>query len=198
MTDATLPPLPQTARKPRPPTPGRHGLDARLAEMLRVDHAGEFAATQIYAGQRAVFSRVASARKITAQLAHQEADETKHKAAFDAVLREKGVRPTLLSPIWGVAAYGLGVVTALMGEKAAHACTVAVEEVIEGHYLDQLHELGDAEPELAAMIGQFRDEEIAHKDQALAEGAKDAFAHPVLDGIIKAGCRAAIAISQKV
>jgi 3-demethoxyubiquinol 3-hydroxylase len=192
MSDAT-----PHQRSSRPPLPGLKRQD-RVAEMIRVDHAGEYAATRIYEGQRAIFSRLAGAKKITAQLAHQEADEKIHKAAFDKLIQERGVRPTLLAPLWGAASFGLGVVTALMGEKAAHACTAAVEEVIEEHYRDQIEELGDREPALSAMITTFRDEEIAHKNQAIAEGAKDAFGHPVLEAIIKTGCRAAIAISQKV
>jgi 3-demethoxyubiquinol 3-hydroxylase len=187
-----------TVRAQRPALPGTSGMKARIAEMIRVDHAGEYAATRIYEGQRAIFSRLPGAKKITAQLAHQEADELVHKAAFDKLIQERGVRPTLLAPIWGVAAFGLGVATALMGEKAAHACTAAVEEVIEDHYREQIEELGDHEADLKAMITTFRDEEIAHKDQAISEGAKDAFAHPVLEAVIKAGCRAAIAISQKI
>ena len=192
MSDAT------PARSSRPAAPGRRFAHDRVAEMLRVDHAGEFGATRIYEGQRAVFSRLPGARKITAQLAEQEADEAVHKAAFDKLLLERKVRPTLLGPIWGAAGFGLGVVTALMGEKAAHACTAAVEEVIEDHYREQIEELGDQEPELSAMISRFRDEEIAHKDQAIAEGAKEAFGHPVLEAVIKAGCRVAIAVCQKV
>ena len=193
MTD-TVP----TARAPRPALPGLHGMSARIAEMIRVDHAGEYGATRIYEGQRAIFSRLPGAKKITAQLAHQEADEQIHKAAFDKLIRERGIRPTLLGPIWGAAGFGLGVVTALMGEKAAHACTAAVEEVIEDHYREQIEELGDHEPDLKAMITTFRAEEIAHKEQAIAEGAKDAFGHPVLEALIKTGCRAAIALCQKI
>jgi ubiquinone biosynthesis monooxygenase Coq7 len=192
MSDAT------TARSSRPAAPGRRFIQDRVAEMLRVDHAGEFGATRIYEGQRAVFSRLPGARRIAAQLAEQEADEAVHKAAFDKLLLERKVRPTLLGPIWGAAGFGLGVVTALMGEKAAHACTAAVEEVIEDHYREQIEELGDQEPELSAMISRFREEEIAHKNQAIAEGAKEAFGHPVLEAVIKAGCRVAIAVCQKV
>jgi 3-demethoxyubiquinol 3-hydroxylase len=184
-------------RSRRPALPGLD-VGARIAEMIRVDHAGEYAATRIYEGQRAVFSRLAGAKKISAQLAHQEADEQVHKAAFDKLIVEREVRPTLLAPLWGAAGFGLGVVTALMGEKAAHACTAAVEEVIEDHYREQIEELGGTEPALKAMISTFRDEEIAHKEQAIAEGGKDVFAHPVLEAVIKGGCRAAIAICQKV
>lgn len=192
MTDTIAPP-----RSFRPSLPGTSRAK-RIAEMIRVDHAGEYGATRIYEGQRAVFSRVRGAKKLSEQLAHQEADEQVHKAAFDKLIRERGVRPTLLAPFWGVAGYGLGVVTALMGEKAAHACTAAVEEVIEEHYRDQVIELGDNEPELSAMITKFREEEIAHKDQAIAEGGKEAFGYPVLEAVIKTGCRVAIAVCQKI
>ncbi len=185
-------------RSPRPALPGRSGLGDRVAQMIRVDHAGEYGATRIYEGQRAVFSRLPGAKRITAQLAHQEADETVHKAAFDELIQQRGIRPTLLAPLWGAAGFGLGVITALMGEKAAHACTAAVEEVIEDHYREQIEELGDHEPDLKAMITKFRAEEIEHKEQAIAEGAKDAFGHPVLEALIKAGCRTAIAVCQKI
>ena len=185
-------------RSTRPPLPGTKGTANHIAEMIRVDHAGEYGATRIYEGQRAVFSRLPGAKKITAQLAAQEADETVHKAAFDKLIQERGIRPTLLAPFWGAAGFGLGVVTALMGQKAAHACTAAVEEVIEDHYRAQIEELGEDEPALKTMITTFRAEEIAHKEQAIAEGAKDAFAHPVLEALIKTGCKVAIAVCQKV
>jgi 3-demethoxyubiquinol 3-hydroxylase len=185
------------ARATRPALPGR-ALADRIAEMIRVDHAGEYGATRIYEGQRAVFSRLASGKKISAQLAEQEADEQVHKAAFDKLIVERGVRPTLLAPLWGAAGFGLGVVTALMGEKAAHACTAAVEEVIEDHYREQIEELGHNEPDLKAMITTFREEEIAHKDQAIALGAKDAVGYPIMEALIKAGCRTAIAVCQKI
>jgi 3-demethoxyubiquinol 3-hydroxylase len=190
--------IPLTTRAPRPALPGSDAASRRVEEMIRVDHAGEYGATRIYAGQRAVFSRVPGKARIAAQLAQQEADEVVHKAAFDRLIAQRGVRPTLLGPLWGVAGFGLGVATALMGEKAAHACTAAVEEVIEEHYQAQEDELGQTEPELKALISQFRAEEVAHKDQAIAEGAKEAFAHPVLEAVIKTGCRIAIAVCQKV
>jgi 3-demethoxyubiquinol 3-hydroxylase len=189
---------PSLQRGPRPASPGARASADRIAAMLRVDHAGEYGATRIYAGQRAVFSRLPTMRKAAETLARQEAEEEVHKAAFDRLLAERNVRPTLLAPFWNVAGYGLGVVTALMGEKAAHACTAAVETVIEEHYGEQLEALGDDEPELAAMISQFRDEEVAHKDEAIAEGAEQAFAYPVLAAVIRAGCKIAIATSQRV
>lgn len=195
MSDPNAGPPP---RKARPPLPGAGSRERRLAEMLRVDHAGEYGATRIYAGQHAVFSRVPGLRRVADQMARQEAEEGVHKAAFDRLLAERRVRPTALAPLWNVAGFGLGVVTALMGEKAAHACTAAVEEVIEEHYRSQEAELDEREDELKTMIAQFREEEVGHRDEAVSLGAKEAFGHPVLEALIKAGCRAAIAVSHKV
>ncbi len=198
MTDSTA--SDPAAAATRPARRRMGSMEQRVREMIRVDHAGEFGATVIYAGQRAVFSRLANGREMTRRLAQQEADEVVHKQAFDALVAERGVRPTLLAPLWGVAGFGLGVATALMGEKAAHACTVAVEEVIEQHYADQEAELeaARAEPALRELIARFRAEEVAHKDEALAEGAREAPAYELLTGLIKAGCRLAIATSSRV
>jgi len=176
---------------------GPSGPD-RIAEMLRVDHAGEYGAVAIYKGQQAVFGRNAKTRRIAAQLAEMEAEEQKHLDAFDRLLLERQVRPTAMTPIWNVAGYGLGVVTALMGEKAAHACTEAVETVIEQHYAEQVEELGENEPELARTFAEFREDELAHRDTAIDGGAHDAPGYGLLSGVIKAGCRLAIKITEKI
>jgi ubiquinone biosynthesis monooxygenase Coq7 len=169
-----------------------------MHEMLRVDHAGELAAGAIYRGQRAVLRGSPAAGRALAQIADLEAQEDEHLARFDAILVERRVRPSLLAPLWRAAGFGLGAATALISESAAHACTEAVESVIEGHYAAQMAELTDREPALAAELSRFRDDELAHRDIAVAEGAHDAPAYPLLTAVIRAGCRAAIAIAQKV
>ena len=163
--------------------------------MVRVDQAGEFGATRIYAGQLAVMgNRHPAAREIAAMAAQ----EARHRQRFDAMLIERRVRPTLLAPIWNVAGYGLGMATALMGPAAAMACTVAVETEIDRHYGDQLVELGDTDPELSGAIADFQAEEVEHKATALAAGAESAFAYPVMSAAIRLGCRAAIALSKRI
>src|SRR6185503_14637719 len=97
-------------------------------------HAGELGAVHIYRGQRAVLGAAPGRERTTAQLADMEAHEAVHLARFDALLTEQRVRPTLLAPFWRAAGFALGAGTALLGERAAHACTEAVESVIEGHY----------------------------------------------------------------
>lgn len=180
------------------PRPGRGAGRARLAEILRVDHAGEYGAVQIYRAQRAVFEGRAGKADLARDLGEMQAHETVHKARFDALLNDHRVRPTALLPLWHLAAVGLGVGTALMGEKAAHACTEAVENVIETHYADQIEELKDREPALAAELSRFRDEELAHRDHAVAHGSREAPAYRLLSAVIQAGCRAAIKVSERV
>ncbi|MFT3966826.1 MAG: demethoxyubiquinone hydroxylase family protein [Sphingobium sp.] len=163
--------------------------------MLRVDQAGEYGATRIYAGQLAVLGDRHPAARLIAGMASQEERHRKH---FDAMLARRGVRPTLLQPVWHVAGYALGAVTALIGPEAAMACTSAIETEIDIHYGRQLEELGDGDPELSQAIADFQAEEVEHRDTAFAQGAERAPAYPLLSGLIRAGCRAAIALSQRI
>jgi ubiquinone biosynthesis monooxygenase Coq7 len=182
------------------PIPRRPGSSSatRLAEILRVDHAGELGAVHIYRGQRAVLRPARGQGNLAADLQTTEAHEARHLARFDALLSDNHVRPTLLTPVWRAAGFALGAGTALMGVKAIHACTEAVESVIERHYADQVEELGERSPDLAAELSGFRDEELAHRDEALAQGAREAPGYRVLSAVIRAGCRAAIRISERI
>jgi ubiquinone biosynthesis monooxygenase Coq7 len=165
--------------------------------MIRVDQAGEYGATRIYAGQLAVMGeRTRHSTEIRA-MAAQEAD---HLKRFDALVARRGTRPTALQPLWSVAGYALGAATALIGPEAAMACTAAVEEEIERHYSHQLDQLqaSGADPELAAMVEEFREDERAHRDAALAAGAERAPAYPLLSGAIRLGCRVAIGLAQRI
>lgn len=184
-------------RKQRPQAPGFSNNEGQIAQMLRVDHAGEMAAVEIYKAQLKVFKNAQNSGNIENILAHQEQDEIIHKAEFDKILNERAIRPTILEPLWKPAAQFLGYSTALMSENAAHACTAAVEEVIENHYQDQEDALDDSDA-LKQTIKKFKEEEVAHKNDALEKGAQNAFAYPVIANIIKAGCKTAIALSHKI
>ncbi|HWA63799.1 MAG TPA: demethoxyubiquinone hydroxylase family protein [Caulobacteraceae bacterium] len=186
------------SERPVPAKPGPGAGRARLAEILRVDHAGELGAVHIYRGQRAVLGAVKGHERAAESLARMEAQEAEHLARFDAMLTEARARPSLLAPLWRAAGFALGAGTALMGEKAAHACTEAVETVIEGHYARQIEELQDRAPALAAELSKFRDDELAHRDEAIAEGAQGAPAHALLTAAIRAGCHAAIRLAEKI
>ena len=173
--------------------PGERRPDT--AAMLRVDQAGEYGATRIYAGQLAVLGRGTPASHLIARMAAQE---ERHLKRFDALMAERRVRPTLLQPLWNVAGFALGAATALMSEQAAMACTEAVETEIDKHYADQLRELGDSDPELSADILDFQAEELEHRDTARENGAAEAPGYPLLTGAIRAGCRAAIGLSKRI
>jgi ubiquinone biosynthesis monooxygenase Coq7 len=163
--------------------------------MLRVDQAGEYGATRIYAGQLAVLRGNCPEAKLIARMAAQE---DRHLARFNKLMAERRVRPTALQPLWNVAGFALGAVTALMSEQAALACTDAVETEIDRHYQSQLDELGDSDPELSGDIAAFRADELEHRDSARAAGATNAFGYPVLTAAIRAGCRAAIELSKRI
>jgi ubiquinone biosynthesis monooxygenase Coq7 len=163
--------------------------------MLRVDQAGEYGATRIYAGQLAVLRGNCPEAKLIARMAAQE---DRHLARFNALMAERRVRPTALQPLWNAAGFALGAVTALMSEQAALACTDAVETEIDRHYQSQLDQLGDTDPELSADIAAFRADELEHRDSARAAGATNAFGYPILTAAIRAGCRAAIELSKRI
>lgn len=165
------------------------------ASMLRVDQAGEYGATRIYAGQLAVLRPNCPEAKLIARMAAQE---QRHLNRFNQLIAERRVRPTALQPLWNVAGFALGAATALMSEQAALACTDAVETEIDKHYSGQLDELGEQDPELASDIAEFRAEELEHRDTARAAGATNAAGYPLLSATIRAGCRVAIALSKRI
>lgn len=168
----------------------------RLAEFLRVNHAGERAAQSIYQGQLLVLRGTDK----EAEIQHMMDQEVEHLESCDTFLNQYKVRPSLLDPVWGIAGLALGFTTAAMGPKAAMACTIAVEEVIGGHYDTQVKELreADSEPELAKTLARFRDEELEHLDIAVEHKGREAFAYDLLKQIIQTGCRGAIKIAEKI
>jgi ubiquinone biosynthesis monooxygenase Coq7 len=174
---------------PGDPTPA-----VEIARILRVDHAGEYGATRIYQGQLDVLGRGRAAGVIR-QMAEAE---KRHLARFETLLLDRRVRPTLLHPLWSVAGYALGAATALLGERAAMACTVAVEEVIDEHYRAQAERLGDEEPALRETILSFRGDEIAHRDIAVAQGAEDTAGYDLISAVVKTGSRIAIWLSTRL
>lgn len=183
-----------SARKSVARLPGDRASAEAIARMIRVDQAGEYGAARIYDGQLAVLKDSPAATAVR----HMASQEKRHLERFDALVAERRVRPTALSPLWHVAGYALGAATALMGERAAMACTVAVEEVIDEHYRHQLEALGEADTGLAAIVADFRTEEIEHRDTALKHGAAETPGYPVLSAAIKAGSRLAIWLSTRI
>jgi ubiquinone biosynthesis monooxygenase Coq7 len=174
--------------------PGDPAARETVERMIRVDHAGEYGATRIYAGQLAVL-RGAPGSDAVREMAAQE---DVHLAAFADMVADRRVRPTALLPLWHVAGFALGALTAALGERAAMACTVAVEEAIDAHYAGQIAALGDNEAPLRASIAKFREDELHHRDTALAHGARETPAYRLLTGAIKAGCRLAIKVSERI
>jgi 3-demethoxyubiquinol 3-hydroxylase len=194
-----FPEAPRGRAEPRPERtldelmPGEPGREETIARMIRVDQAGEYGAARIYAGQLAVLGRMRAAPTLR-RMAEQE---QRHLDEFNRIMVERRVRPTLLQPLWHVAGFALGAATAMLGEKAAMACTVAVEETIDEHYRRQAARLGDAEPALKDAIEEFREDEIEHRDTALAHGAQQAPGYAPLTAAIKRASRLAIWLSER-
>ena len=166
-----------------------------LEEIIRVDHAGEYGATRIYDGQIAVFGKDS---KIGKTIQHMADQEQEHIQKFEELIVKNRVRPTALIPVWNVAGYALGVSTALLGEKAAMACTVAVETVIGNHYGEQLSLLEDDQKELKKTIKKFKADELEHHDIGIAHNAEKTPGYKVLSKVIEFGCKTAIKISKKI
>lgn len=174
--------------------PGDPTAAELIERIIRVDQAGEYGARRIYEGQLAVLPEGPAKEKVR----HMAAQEARHLETFDALMVERRARPTVLAPLWHVAGFALGAGTALLGEKAAMACTVAVEEVIDEHYGKQSQALGDDEAALRAVIDEARAQEVEHRETARAAGGTDMPGYEPLAAAIKGGSRLAIWLSERL
>ena len=177
-----------------PRLPGDPTQEATIARMIRVDHAGEYGAKRIYQGQLAILGRGDKGDLIR----HMQAQEQVHLDTFADLIVRRRVRPTALLPFWHLAGFALGAATAALGERAAMACTVAVEEAIDAHYTNQINRLSEAEPALADTLVRFRADEREHRDIALANEAERAPGYRLLSATVRAGCRLAIKLSERL
>ena len=186
--------MPERKTRPRAPGPDITAKDD-IAAMIRVDHAGEFGALRIYAGQLAVMREGANRDAVR----HMFEQEQTHFDSFSRMVEDRGVRPTALEPVWHAAGFALGAVTAVLGDKAAMACTVAVEDVIDEHYAAQIEKLAPTdETDLKATVERFRKDELEHRDEALARGAEQTPGYSLLSAAIRLGCRMAIKLSERL
>lgn len=176
------------------PLPGEKTATERIDEVIRVDHAGEYGAQRIYAGQLAILGK----QPVGPTIQHMADQETAHLQRFTELMQQRGARPTVLMPLWHVLGFAMGAGTALMGEKAAMACTVAVERVIAEHYAEQEQALPDSESELKTTIHTFREEELEHHDIGLHHGAEQTPFYDALSMAIAGATRAAIWLSKRI
>ena len=174
--------------------PGDIPANETIQRMIRVDHAGEYGASRIYAGQLAVLGNSGKGDL----LRHMRDQESVHLDTFNGLIASRRVRPTALLPLWHLAGFALGAATAAMGERAAMACTVAVEETIDAHYSAQIDDLGASDPALTETLTAFRDDEREHRDIALANEAEQAPGYRLMSAAIRAGCRLAIRLSERL
>ncbi len=176
------------------PLPGDLPLRQTIERIIRVDHAGEYGAARIYEGQLAIMGRGEKGDLIR----HMKEQEQVHLDTFAGLIAKRRVRPTVLLPLWHIAGYALGAATAALGDRAAMACTVAVEEAIDEHYAAQAASLPDEEAALRGTIETFRADELEHRDIGLEHEAELAPAYRLMSAVIKAGCKVAIHVSERI
>jgi ubiquinone biosynthesis monooxygenase Coq7 len=176
--------------------PGDKPKNKDIESMIRVNHAGELGAKRIYAGQKYILRNT----DLAEALEHMEQQEIEHFNYFDKEIQKRNIRPTALSPIWNIAGFALGAGTALLGKRAAMACTVAVEETIDKHYQEQietLETLGKEEADLKSNIIKFREEELEHRDIGLENEAEQTPAYSLLYNMVAGGSKVAIWLSKR-
>ncbi|ROW09998.1 hypothetical protein VPNG_06500 [Cytospora leucostoma] len=204
---------PSSPRRLISSTSGRSASEEQrdfLSSALRVNQAGELAATLIYTAQTPpVVRRQPHLRPL---MRHMYEQEVGHLETFNGLIARHRVRPTALYPLWSAASYGLGWSTALLGQEAAMACTEAVETEIGDHYNSQIrtlleivrgweaggYEVGGELRDLLSTLRRIRDEELEHLDHAVEHDSQKAEPHWLLTGFIRLGCRGAIWASERI
>jgi len=170
----------------------------KIEEFIRVDQAGERGAIKIYEGQLLALNTFIKNDKLKKMIEEMKNHEKKHLDFFNKEIKKRNIKPTKLLPLWDLLGVGLGFSSAMMGKKATMLCTASVEEVIDGHYQNQLDQLNSDEKILKEKIKKFRDDEIHHKNIAYDNGASKEGLYSIMDKIIKAGSKVAISISEKI
>ena len=170
----------------------------KIEEFLRVDHAGERGAIKIYEGQLLALNTFVKDNKLKKMIEEMKNHEKEHLDFFNKEIKKRNIRPTKLLPLWDLLGVGLGFSSAMMGKKATMLCTASVEEIIDGHYQNQLNQINSDEKNLKKKIKKFRDDEIHHKNIAYDNGASKEGLYYILDKIIKTGSKVAISISEKI
>ena len=170
----------------------------KIEEFIRVDHAGERGAIKIYEGQLLALKTICKDPNLQKIIEEMRIHEKEHCDFFEKEIKKRNIEPTKLLPLWDLIGVSLGFGSTILGKKAAMLCTASVEEVIDGHYKNQIDQLGSDEKELKKKIIKFREDELHHKDIAYEEGATKNGLYGLLDKIIKTGSKVAIKISEKI
>tara|TARA_A100001011_G_C14096447_1_gene750839 strand:- start:319 stop:852 length:534 start_codon:yes stop_codon:yes gene_type:complete len=170
----------------------------KLEQIIRVDHAGEHGAIKIYEGQLLALNTLVKDKKLEKMIKEMKEHEKEHCEYFENEIKKRRIKKTIFLPLWDLLGVSLGFGSVILGKKAAMLCTASVEEVIDGHYKNQLNELEKDEEKLKKKITKFRTDEINHKNIAYEEGATKEGLYSIFDKIIKTGSKFAINISKEI
>jgi len=170
----------------------------KIVEFIRVDHAGERGAIKIYEGQLLALSTIIKNEDLKRTIKNMKKHEEVHCSFFENEIKKRDIKPTKLLPLWDLLGLGLGFGSTILGKKTAMLCTASVEEVIDGHYKNQIDQIGSDEKNLKNNIIKFREDELHHRDIAYNEGASKKGFYSIIDKAIKTGSKLAIKISEKI
>ncbi|WP_431512655.1 demethoxyubiquinone hydroxylase family protein [Variovorax sp. DAIF25] len=164
--------------------------------ILKVDHAGEQGAVNIYRAQ--ILSARFTAPALVPQLREFRSHEERHRAVFATELQRRGVRRCRSYWLCGIGGWVLGLVTGLLGRHAIAATTVAVERVVLRHLEAQLRELAGKDEAAVAAIAQIVDEERQHHDQSAAHLEPGRFWSRLLSPVVAASTESVIWLGMRL
>jgi ubiquinone biosynthesis monooxygenase Coq7 len=163
--------------------------------ILKVDHAGEHGAVCIYSAQRWVASW--RAPELVMELDEFLAHERSHRAIFASELARRSVGRCKAYWLCGAGGAVLGLVTGLIGRRAIHATTAAIERVVLAHLEEQLQSLSDDPAARAAVTAIIRDEQT-HHDRAVGQIQQIDTLHRVLDFVVSRSTEAVIWAGMRI
>jgi ubiquinone biosynthesis monooxygenase Coq7 len=169
-------------------------VEAYAACVLKVNHAGENGAVNIYAGQ--IFLARFTAPSIVAELVEFKSHEERHRAIFWAELQRRSQARCKSFWLCGLGGFTLGLVTGLCGRRAIAATTVAVERVVLRHLEQQLKSLAGRDEAATQAITSIIAEEREHHDRSVSQ-ATDGFWSRILSPVVSASTETVIWIGMR-
>ena len=138
-------------------------------KILKVNHAGEFGAINIYRAQILV-GRIFNASYVALLESFLE-DETRHLEIFWKEIQRRGGVKCKSYWLCGLGGWFMGFFSALFGTSGVMACTWAVESVVSEHLKSQLSYLETKnDREAFEAVHSILDDEKNHRDLGEKQG----------------------------
>lgn len=166
-----------------------------VERILRVDHAGEFGAINIYRSQ--LFIARYLYKDIVCKLEEMLAHEKQHFQTFDSILKKRGIRHCYALYFWALGGAILGLLTALAGRNAIWVCTDSIESTVLHHLDWQLEFLENNDPEVHEAVQSIKADEEEHQEFGQNHGSKSPIYRPVF-WVVRKSTEFAIWLSTKL